>query len=456
MMGFKSVIEKIDLGKSSKYFFMKKIIVFIFGIFILFSCKEKPDPSVFFFPAEWEPQEAIWMGWDGNLKKDDTLHVITSNIIRELQKDIDVVLWVTSDSLADNARSFLSKLQVPMDRVEIAVIAADKVFWSRDSAPAFIINRLGERKAIDFNHTGFFRYIKRQTDMAADSATVAKTIKETHLMMQIDSLVAVEKNEVLDKSWMFIEGGAFDVNGKGSLLVSESFLFRNISDAMRDTLTKKHFEEEFNRTLGVSNVIWLSDGLAEDSGGGFFGKYTSSGTNGHTDEFARFINPNTILLAWVDEEEKNLNPIKMATHERMNRNYEILKNAKDQDGRPFNVIKLPMPDHVIEDRVLNAQILSKDGVRKFYENNGFVEGDTLKFVAATSYMNFLFTNDKIIIPSYTAQGSSVDKEKQVEQIFRELHPDKKLVFIDATYVNANGGGIHCMTRQVPKKIFSVE
>lgn len=435
---------------------MKNFTCLIFTLILFFSCKEKRDTSAFFFPAEWEPQEAVWMGWDGNLEKDDTLHLITASIIKELQEDIDVVLWVTSDSLQQAAHDFLTELQVPFDRVEIAQIPADKVFWSRDSAPAFVINRQGERKAIDFNHTGYFRYIKRLTDVEADSASLAKTIKETRLMMQIDSLVAVEKNEVIEKSWMFIEGGAFDVNGKGSLLVSESFLFRNISEAMRDTLTKKHFEEEFYRTLGVTNVIWLSDGLAEDGGGEFFENYISGGTNGHTDEFARFINENTILLAWVDEEEKNLNPIKKATFERMNRNYEILKNAKDQDGKPFQIIKLPMPAHVIEDRILDAERLKKEGVRKYYKSNGFVEGDTLKFVAATSYMNFLFTNDKIIIPSYTAQGSSPEKEKQVEQIFKELHPEKKLVFIDATYVNANGGGIHCMTRQVPKRVFTVE
>ncbi len=435
---------------------MKKSILFIFCISFLLSCKQKADYSDFFFPAEWESQEAIWMGWDGNMEKADTLHVITASIINELQKDIDVVLWVTSDSLAYHARNFLNELHVPLDRVEIIVIPAYKVFWSRDSAPAFVINHQGERKAIDFNHTGYFRYIKSQIDMGADSVALAKLIKETNLMMQIDSLVAVEKGEIIVKSWMFIEGGAFDVNGKGSLLVSEPFLFRNLTDEMRDTLTKKHFEGEFRRTLGVTNVIWLAEGLAEDGGGEFFGNYTSGGTNGHTDEFARFINENTILLAWVDEEEKDLNPIKKATYERMKINFEILKNARDQDGNPFNIIKLPMPDHVIENQILTPQKLSKEGVRQFYMENGFAEGDTLKFVAATSYMNFLFTNNKILLPSYTAQGSSPEKEMKVEKIFKEFHPDKELVFIDATYVNANGGGIHCITRQVPKRLFNTK
>jgi agmatine deiminase len=228
---------------------MKKIIFLLYTSIFLFSCKEKPDPSAFFFPAEWEPQEAVWMGWDGNLEKEDTLHLITASIIRELQEDIDVVLWVTSDSLEQAAYNFLSELQVPLDRVEITQIPADKVFWSRDSAPAFVINRQGERKAIDFNHTGYFRYMKRFEERGADSVELTKEYQKVLKMMAIDSLVAVEKGEIHEKSWMFIEGGAFDVNGKGSLLVSESFLFRNVSEAMRDTLTKKHFEEEFYRTL---------------------------------------------------------------------------------------------------------------------------------------------------------------------------------------------------------------
>lgn len=435
---------------------MKIFTYLIFTLLLLFSCKEKRDTSSFFFPAEWEPQEAVWMGWDGNLKKDDTLHIISANIIKELQQDIDVVLWVTSDSLQQAAHEFLTELQVPLDRVEITIIPADHVFWSRDSAPAFVINRQGERKAIDFNHTGYFRYMKRLRDIESDSTELAKEYQKIIKMMTIDSLVAVEKGEIHEKSWMFIEGGAFDVNGKGSLLVSESFLFRNLPESMRDTLTKKHFEDEFYRTLGVTNVIWLSDGLAEDGGGEFFENYISGGTNGHSDEFARFVNESTILLAWVDEEEKDLNPIKKVTYERMNRNYEILQNAKDQDGKPFNIIKLPMPAHVIEDRVLDAERLTKEGVKKYYESNGFEEGDTLKFVAATSYMNFLFTNGKIIIPSYVNQGTSEEMEKQVESIFKSLYPDRKLVFIDATYVNANGGGIHCMTRQVPMRVVNVE
>lgn len=429
-------------------------IRFILFMLLLSGCiAEKPDIA-FYMPAEWEPQEAVWMGWPADDNEEDTLHVTTIKIIRELQESVKVVVWVTSDSLKDAARDLLQKNEVPLNNVEIALVPGDYVYWSRDSGPAFTINKLGERKAVDFNHTGYFRYIKRHTDVGADSATLQREVEKVKLMMKNDSLMTEIINEPLVKSWIFVEGGAYEINGKGSLMVSEPFLFRNVSPQMRDTLTRKHFEEEFKRTLGVTNVIWLAEGLAEDGGWGSFfgGNYIAGGTNGHADEFARFANANTILLAWVDESEKDENPVKQATHQRMKRNYEILKEAKDQEGKPFNIIKVPMPKHVIRDIVLTPDRLKRKGVRAYYQRNGLEEGDTLKFVAATSYLNYFVTNDKVIMQSYINQGTPPETEEAVRKIFTDLFPDRKLVFIDATNVNANGGGIHCITRQVPERI----
>jgi agmatine deiminase len=52
-------------------------------------------------------------------------------------------------------------------------------------------------------------------------------------------------------------------------------------------------------------------------------------------EFIRFANATTILLAWIDESEKDLNPINQMNYERMNENLKILEEARDQDGHPF-------------------------------------------------------------------------------------------------------------------------
>ena len=49
-------------------------------------------------------------------------------------------------------------------------------------------------------------------------------------------------------------------------------------------------------------------------------------------------------LRQVDEKEKDLNPVNKLNYERMNENYNILKNAKDQNGESFTIIKVPLPD----------------------------------------------------------------------------------------------------------------
>lgn len=72
--------------------------------------------------------------------------------------------------------------------------------------------------------------------------------------------------------------------------------------------------------------------------------FVAIGTDGHTDEYIRFANANTILLAWVDEEEKDVHPVHAENYRRLKETYDILVKAKDQDGRPFKIIKVPLPD----------------------------------------------------------------------------------------------------------------
>jgi agmatine deiminase len=228
---------------------------------------------------------------------------------------------------------------------------------------------------------------------------------------------------------------------------------RNRARGKNDTISRAGFEKEFKRTLGVTNVVWLGEGLAEDEGWGnvYERKYITSGTRGHVDEFARFVNDSTIFLAWVDEKEVDNNTINKLNHARMSENYLRLLHARDQDGKPFKIVKVPLPDLFCRPQVFNDKTIRIPALRTFFKKKGFAEGDSINVLGAGSYLNFLITNDKVIIPSYVAGGSSAEKEERVRKIFAAQFPRKKLVFIDASYVNLGGGGIHCMTRQVPAK-----
>jgi agmatine deiminase len=211
--------------------------------------------------------------------------------------------------------------------------------------------------------------------------------------------------------------------------------------------------------LGVTNIIWMKKGLADDPLRYFrriSGNYVGGGTGGHTDEFVRFANPTTILLAWVDEKEKDLNPVNQINYERMNENYNILKNATDQDGASFTIVKVPLPDLISKKIVARETIGDTEQtfdvtVNSFVPKEAPKVGDSLWRVPASSYMNYLVTNGVVLLPKYSHTGSSKEKEEQVRKIFEEQFPGRKLVFIDAMPLNWNGGGIHCSTQQQPKR-----
>ncbi|MBK7036823.1 MAG: agmatine deiminase family protein [Bacteroidetes bacterium] len=178
---------------------------------------------------------------------------------------------------------------------------------------------------------------------------------------------------------------------------------------------------------------------------------------GHLDEFCRFVNKNTILISFPDSLEAELDPVKKITLERMKVNYELLKNATDQDGNPFTIIKMPVPDvnymtFALDTANINDQIkfLSQ---QILFEQKNFTLGDTVHFVPASSYLNFLITNKTVFASKYWEPGlpeSSKEKDEKVKQILQQYFPDKNIYQINTTETNHNGGGLHCWSMQVPK------
>ena len=172
----------------------------------------------------------------------------------------------------------------------------------------------------------------------------------------------------------------------------------------------------------------------------------------------RFANATTILLAWINESEKDLNPVNQLNYERMSENLKILQASTDQDGKPFNIVKVPLPDLIVE-KITAKEDSDSDAARPspylkpsyFPVTEAPKEGDPLLRVPAASYMNYLVTNGIVLLPTYATAGSSVAKENEVRKIFQEQFPGREIVFIDAMPLNWSGGGIHCSTQQQPRK-----
>ena len=376
-------------------------------------------------------------------------------MIEALLPYVQIKVITESDSILQVCKTYLSERDLDTTKIKFYVIPDNK-FWIRDHGATFTINKNGDIQAVDFNWN---TYGIRSWTMEIHDNDEAKVDSLMNIWFagskreKVDSIMASNDSIPIIKSWIFIEGGTIEVNGKGTLLLNEPLTLSRNEGVSKDSL-----EKEFKRVLGVNNIIWLQHGLAEDPHiwQTFAGKYVGIGTGGHTDEYVRFADENTILLAWVDESEKDINPLNRINYDRMNINYKILKNANNENGEPFNIVKVPLPDL----RVKSIKILEPGAwddtynipISAFKKSDGWAVGDSAYRVAASSYLNYYVTNGAVLIPTYTEVGSSPEKEEQIKKIFTKVFPGREQIFIDAMVLNWEGGGIHCGTQQQPKLI----
>lgn len=429
---------------------MKKLLYILTAVLVL-SCNQTKDK--YYMPAEWEQQDAVWLGWEA----DSTLgfYPVVEEMIKTLTPFVTVKIAFDSDSLMQTAKNYLKRQQIDTSNIRFYLLPGDR-YWIRDNGAAFLVNSTGELGVADFgwNNYGFPQFLKEKYNNNQDSVNkyLNKRLPSINKSGTVDSLMAVTESAKLFKTNVVTEGGNIEVNGMGTLIVCEAAMRNRNPD-----LTKEFMESELKKALGVSKVIWIKQGLAEDPNG-FYRRITANYVGGgvqHSDEFVRFSNANTILLAWVDEAEKDLNPINKMNYQRLNESFKTLKNTTDQDGKPFKIVKVPLPDLITKKIVAIQDYTSKTlydiPANRFYISEAPKVGDTLFRVPASSYLNYLVTNGLVLVSSYTAEGSSKEKEDRVRKIFEEQFPKRKIVFINAMPQNWDGGGIHCSTQQQPRK-----
>lgn len=381
------------------------------------------------YPAEWEPHEAIWLGFRSREsgRRHDS---VTIPMLRALARHVDVRLVVEGNDLVPEGLGFLARQGVDTSRVRIFVQSPTDV-WFRD--PGAIFLRSGPALAVaDFRYSNY----SNVPPVAFSDKAIAQG--------KIDEDVARRLGLPTVRSRVVLEGGSIAVNGKGTLILSELTRRRN------PQLGRTEIEEEMKRTLGQRQVIWLKEGLAEDPQNlqRITGNYYGYGTGGHVDEFVSFASAGTILLAWVDEKERDANPINAINYRRMSENFEILSRARDQDGKPFRIVRVPLPDLQTE-----AEVIGKSRLAHFRKYDPSLKiGDTIHWVAAASYLNYVVTNGLVLIPKYWRPGmplSQREKDDKVRRLFESLFPGREIVQVDVLALNREGGGMHCLIQQEP-------
>ena len=429
--------------KSTTIQIMKSIITrFAIALFII-SCsspKEKDDLLVVNQRAEFEAQEAIWLIWPStDHKEGESVENVTLAIIEALIDDIVIVVTCKNKDLLNEAKESLEKRFGEQPNLQLLEVPSFEI-WARDMGPVFVETNRNTAAIADFNFNSWGY---------SDTLDIDTKTEEMY-----DVSVAEHFNLPVISSSMISEGGNREVNGKGTLITTES-----VEMGRNPSMTKKEMEAEYERLLGVKKTIWLKQGMVEDNHT-FLGPvetqdgtkaYTIVTTNGHIDEFARFVNDSTILLAQIDSSEFD-EPIAFENHQRLEENYQLLSAATDQDSNPFTIIRMPLSETIFS--ILSPGDYVYDYIKTLDYTDGstFPAGEPVKVMAALSYLNFIIT-DKVVVGQTCWREGMPDelkeKDEEAAQILQSVFPNRKIVMIDALAVNLGGGGIHCISMHQP-------
>ncbi len=437
----------MNLFSTSKNSAAFTIVVLILLSQVFWSCQSAPQEEseepmrVVRQAAEYDTQTAVWLIWPPvDHLEGYSNEQVTLQIIGALLPHTPIKVTAADSSLLAKAKAMIPASALESGQVQILEVPSEE-FWVRDMGPVFVENNKGEQMIADFNFDSWGY---------GDTTDAYSKTEELY-----DEKIAALMDLPVISSTMISEGGDREVNGEGVLMVVEA-----VEQGRNPGMTKAEMEVEFQRLLGVSEVIWLKQGVLEDdhtfSGPKELGNgekaYTVVTTNGHIDEFARFVNDSTILLAKVDSADLD-DPIARENHRRMEENYAILQQAKDQNGNPFKIVRMPLPSTIIGTMKPGDSVYDFIRTLEYQDGSTFPEGEPVKVIAAASYLNFLITNGAILAQKYWRPGwdeSIKTRDEEVESILADLFPSRKIVMIDALAVNYGGGGIHCISMHQPE------
>jgi agmatine deiminase len=340
-------------------------------------------------PAEWVRHEATWLGWPHNRAdwpgRFAPIPWAYGEIVRRIAPGEWVRILVQSAAHEAGARRVLERVGAPLSQVQFLRWPTDRG-WTRDMGPIFVM-RGRHRPSLAI--AGFrFNAWAKYPDWKHDVQIPPRAAREMDLPLVP---VRVRGRDVV------LEGGAIDVNGRGTLVTTEECLLDPEVQVRNPGFGRKDYEQVFRRVLGVTNVVWLGKGIAGDD------------THGHVDDICRFVKPGT-LVACRERDRHDAN------HRPLEENWDRLQDARLENGARPEVVALPMPAPLVfAGRRLPA-----------------------------SYANFYVANAAVLVPTFNDPA-----DREALGILGELFPRRPVVGIHAVELVWGLGAIHCLTQQEP-------
>ena len=319
-------------------------------------------------PAEWEPHERTLMGWPCRTE-------LWGETIDHARSDYATVANAVGafepvTMLANPGADAAAARAACGEAVEIVELALDDS-WLRDCGPIYTYADDGFRLAVHFRFNAWGERFAGWDDDAAVGSAIARRL-----------------GDPVAEADLVLEGGSILTDGRGTLLTTEQCLLNRNRNPDR---SRDEIEDALRAHLGVSEIVWLGQGLVEDRD-----------TDGHVDLIAAFTAPGHVLLQTVSADNPN--------HDHCVENRDRLRAAG------IEVTELPLLPYAE------------------------VAGETI----AASYLNFYIANGGVIVPV-----AGADTDEAALAIIAAAYPGREVVPVPGLVIAYGGGGPHCITQQVP-------
>ncbi|MCJ1223761.1 hypothetical protein MMC12_000404 [Toensbergia leucococca] len=369
----------------------------------------KSPPPGYVFPPEGHPHRRTIMAWPTRVSLPAILLEGVRNELADLARTISlfepVTMYVSYEDLDDARARIITDSANDPQIINLAPFPVNHC-WVRDTGPVYVFSATSEtaRYALNF---GFNEWGGKVTGVSGDDSVEwgqiwppfdTKSLADNTAFARrvIDSdAPAVER---IDPK-VILEGGGLVVDGDGTLLISESCI---IDEGRNPGWTKSEVEHELKRLLGIEKVVW------------FPGIKNFDITDCHMDAAVRFVRPGVVVVSrphstqpkeWTNVFDDTM---------------DILQKETDARGREFEITTIYEPS--IKELLIDPS-----------------------FETCTSYVNFYMCNSGIVAPKF-----GVEKEdREALEIMKKIFPDREVRQVYINAVGQAGGGIHCVTQQVP-------
>ena len=318
----------------------------------------KADTKKWRLPADWEPQWGVQLTWP---------HAGTD--------------WAPMlEEITATYKEMACKIE---KREELLIVGEpSNDTWARDHGFITLVDDEGHARLLDFCFNGWGEKFAAELDNAINR----RLYDEGKL-----------KGEYVDCLDFVLEGGSIESDGKGTVFTTTGCL---LAPHRNQPLSKEQIEERLKRELHAERILWID-----------YGNLTGDDTDGHIDTLVRICPKDTLLYMGCDDPDDE-------QYEDLRLMEEQLKTFRTLEGKPYRLMKLPMPRPIIFD------------------------GERLP----ATYANFLVVNGAVLCPTYAQPDLDAEALRVISQAF----PDREIVGIDCRSIIKQHGSLHCCTMQYPK------